>query len=68
VTDRLTTLLRTQAESRFGDPERWPDLVPDDPPPGRPEQVADVVVFLASDRASHVSGTTLAVDGGSTSR
>jgi NAD(P)-dependent dehydrogenase (short-subunit alcohol dehydrogenase family) len=68
VTDRLTTLLRTQAEARFGDPDRWPDLVPDDPPPGQPEQVADVVAFLASDRASHVSGTTLPVDGGSSSR
>jgi NAD(P)-dependent dehydrogenase (short-subunit alcohol dehydrogenase family) len=68
VTDRMTTLLRTQAESRFGDPDRWPDLVPDDPAPGQPEQIADVVVFLASDRASHVSGTTLPVDGGSSSR
>jgi 3-oxoacyl-[acyl-carrier protein] reductase len=31
---------------------------------GRPEDVADVVCFLASDRASYVSGTTIAVDGG----
>jgi NAD(P)-dependent dehydrogenase (short-subunit alcohol dehydrogenase family) len=68
VTDRMTTLLRTQAQARFGDPERWTELVPDDPPPGQPEQVADVVAFLASDRASHVSGTTLPVDGGSSSR
>jgi len=68
VTDRLTDLLRTQAESRFGDPERWTELVPTDPPPGQPEQVADVVAFLASDRASHISGTTIPVDGGATSR
>ena len=32
------------------------------------EQVADVVVFLASDRASHISGTTITVDGGASSR
>jgi NAD(P)-dependent dehydrogenase (short-subunit alcohol dehydrogenase family) len=30
---------------------------------GKPEQVAEVVLFLASDRSSHVSGTELWVDG-----
>jgi 3-oxoacyl-[acyl-carrier protein] reductase len=35
---------------------------------GRPEEVADVVAFLASDRAGHISGTTIPVDGGATSR
>lgn len=68
VTDRMTTLLRTRAESQFGDADRWQELMPTDPVPGKPEQIADVVAFLASDRASHVSGTTLTVDGGATSR
>jgi NAD(P)-dependent dehydrogenase (short-subunit alcohol dehydrogenase family) len=34
---------------------------------GRPEDIADAVVFLASDRASFITGVTLAVDGGITS-
>ena len=32
---------------------------------GTPEDVADVVVFLASDRARYVTGHNLVVDGGS---
>jgi 3-oxoacyl-[acyl-carrier protein] reductase len=31
---------------------------------GRPEEVGDVVAFLASDRASWISGTSIVVDGG----
>ncbi|AEK58089.1 MULTISPECIES: glucose 1-dehydrogenase [Acidithiobacillus] len=31
---------------------------------GRPEEVAQVIAFLASDLASYITGTTLAVDGG----
>ena len=32
--------------------------------PGQPEEVADLIVFLASDRASMITGETIAVDGG----
>jgi 3-oxoacyl-[acyl-carrier protein] reductase len=31
---------------------------------GRPREVADVVCFLASDRASYISGTLIPIDGG----
>jgi NAD(P)-dependent dehydrogenase (short-subunit alcohol dehydrogenase family) len=64
LTDRLEELLRQAADERYDNPERWDELMPTDPPPGTPEQVADIVAFLASDRASHISGTTLTVDGG----
>jgi NAD(P)-dependent dehydrogenase (short-subunit alcohol dehydrogenase family) len=66
LTDRLEEMLRAAAAERFGNPERWDDLIPSDPGPGTIEQVADVVTFLASDRASHISGTAITVDGGAT--
>ena len=31
---------------------------------GRPEEVAHAILFLVSDEASFITGTTLAVDGG----
>lgn len=32
--------------------------------PGQPEQVAELVLFLASDRSSHITGTPVWIDGG----
>ncbi len=63
-TDRLETLLRQQAKATLGDEGRWEELVPKDPEPAAAEDVADVVVFMCSDRARLVSGTTITLDGG----
>jgi NAD(P)-dependent dehydrogenase (short-subunit alcohol dehydrogenase family) len=68
VTDRMGDILRREAIDQFDDEGRWEELIPDDPAPGSVEQCADVITFLASPRASHVSGTTLTIDGGASAR
>jgi len=66
ATERLVTLMRTRAQAEFGDPERWQSYLAGLPASraATVEEVADVVVFMASDRASFVSGTVITVDGG----
>jgi 3-oxoacyl-[acyl-carrier protein] reductase len=57
-TDRIMTLVRNVAKQKYGDESRADDVLKDGSF-GRviePEQVADTVAFLASDRASHLSG------------
>jgi 3-oxoacyl-[acyl-carrier protein] reductase len=51
---------------RERDPERFAGFIEQDFPFGRlgtPEEVADVVTFLLSERASWISGTQIRVDG-----
>lgn len=70
ATDRGVMRWRNQAQKDLGDPERWRELTKGFPF-GRPasvEEIADVVAFLCSDRASYVSGTIIAVDGGAAAR
>ena len=64
ATGRMEALLRAQAPERGLSPDDWRQLIPQDPPPAQPEDIADVVAFLASDRAGHVSGDVLTVDAG----
>ncbi len=65
-TERLVGLMRTRAEAEHGDPERWQSYL-SNLPLGRAasvQEVADVIVFMASERANFVNGTVVTVDGG----
>ena len=69
-TERIVTLMKTRAERELGHAGRWQELMAK-LPLGRAAsapEVADVVVFLASDRASYMSGTVVTVDGGIAAR
>ncbi len=70
LTDRIQTMLRTVAESEFGEADRWEELMANLPlqRAATVRETADVVVFAASERASYVSGTIFTVDGGHASK
>ena len=69
-TERLVTLMKTRAKADTGSEDNWQSLL-GGMPLGRAAsvaEIADVVAFLVSERASYVSGTVLNVDGGHGSR
>lgn len=67
LTARLDQLASKLAAAERADPakirERWASQVPLRRL-GQPEEFASVVVFLCSDRASYITGQSIAVDGG----
>ena len=66
ATERGVDIWRTRAQKELGDAERWRELTKGFPF-GRAcsvEEVAKVIVFVASPCASYMSGTVLSVDGG----
>lgn len=65
-TDRQMDRWKAKAAEQLGDASRWRELVADYPfgRLARPEEIASVVTFVASERASYMSGTAVTVDGG----
>jgi 3-oxoacyl-[acyl-carrier protein] reductase len=67
ATERLKGLARRLADAEGLRPEdveaRWTGQIPMRRL-GQPDEFANLVVFLASERASYITGTSIAVDGG----
>lgn len=65
-TDRQIARWKALAAQRFNDECRWRELTKDFPfgRLARPDEIASVATFLASEKASYVSATVVTVDGG----
>ncbi|MEX2454229.1 MAG: short-chain dehydrogenase/reductase [Rhodospirillaceae bacterium] len=72
ATDRAEDQLRSFSEKKFGTPDRWRDIEAEMNLPfgrmARTGEIADMVAFLASPRASYMSGSIVTVDGGAANR
>ena len=70
MTDRLITLMRTRAQTQFGDAERWAEYMK----PlafgraAKPEEIGWMAAFLASDLSGYTTGSIVTIDGGGSSR
>jgi NAD(P)-dependent dehydrogenase (short-subunit alcohol dehydrogenase family) len=70
ATDRMVKLMKRRALDWYNDESRWEELF--DKYPGKraakAEEVADLIVWLASERAAYITGTVVTIDGGIASR
>ena len=67
ATERLKSLLRSRAAAAGVTEEQYAKQISEAAAlrrVGEPDEVADAVVWLASDRASYITGQTILVDGG----
>ena len=67
LTDRMIGLFETMANATGGSADALLQARASTIPLGRfgkPEELADLVTFLASEKNSYITGTTILVDGG----
>ena len=70
MTERLVNLMKTRAAAQLGDAEKWTEYMK----PlafgraAKPEEIAWMAAFLASDRSGYTTGTIVTIDGGGSSR
>ena len=70
LTDRTVYLGKIRAKRELGDESRYPESFSHMPykRPASVEEVAPMVVFLASDHSNYISGTVVTIDGGIANR
>jgi len=74
LTERQIAHIEERAEKELGERGRWKEILArmSEKLPfkrtGDPSEVSDLVCYLASARASYVSGTVVAIDGGASTR
>jgi len=70
ATERLVGMMRKRAQDRFGDADRWGDLMKPLPMgrAGDPREIGVMVAFLASDISAYTTGTIITIDGGAANR
>src|SRR5271163_1481531 len=70
LTERLITLTKTRARDVLGDESRWEELMKGHAfgRAAKPEEIAWMVAFVASDKSGYTTGTIITIDGGGSSR
>ena len=70
ATDRLIALYKQRAGTLLGDRSRYQELFKEMSfgRPGKAEEIASAVVFLASEKSAYTSGCILTIDGGLAAR
>ncbi len=70
LTERLITLTKTRAKDVLGDENRWEELMKGHAfgRVAKPEEIAWMVAFVASDKSGYTTGNIITIDGGGSSR